>query len=475
MPVKCKCGIRCVFGLPGESAQWCKTCKPPEAIDVKSKKCPCGKQPNFNLPGEKSGKWCAYCPTKPTEAINIFPSKRCECGNTQTPLFNLPEEKSGKWCLNCPSKPIEAIDVKHKLCKCGVRPSYNLPGETVGIWCVSCKPEEAVNVISPRCKCGTIPTFNLPGETTGIWCIKCKSEEAVDVKHNFCKCGIRPTFNLPGETVGIWCIKCKSEEAIDVLNNRCSCGIQPRFNLPGEKGGKWCINCEDIPAEAIDVTARPCICGEAIHPHFNLPGEKRGKWCSKCKSTEAVDVIHKLCIECNTIRTKNPQYKDHCLRCFIYKFPDNKITSNYKIKEKHVFDAVLKLLPEDLIFMRDKIITGGCSRRRPDLMIDCGSHWICGENDEDSHKDYDNSCENKRMMELYQDMGNRPMILIRFNCDKTLTLNGLFKIHKTLGVLIIRDQKEFDRRIGVLANCIKKYLTVQPEKAVTIEYLFYDN
>jgi len=361
MPSRCKCGKQSNYGLPGESAKWCKTCKSPDAINVRSHKCPCGIRPSLNLLGETIAIWCKSCPTKPVEAISVI-GKKCPC--SKTPSFNLPGEINGKWCKTCPSKP-----------------------------------EGAVDVVNYKCPCGTMPSFNLPGEVIAIWCKNCKSSEAIDVISRKCKCGIRPIFNLPGEVVAIWC--------------------------------------------------------------------------SKCKESGAVNVTHKLCIECNIIRVTNPQYKDHCLRCFIYKFPDDKITSNYKIKEKHVFDAVLKLLPEDTTLVRDKIIAGGCSKRRPDLMIDCGSHWICAENDEDAHKDYDTTCENKRTMELYQDMGNRPMI-IRFNCDKTPTLNGLFKTHKTLGVVMIRDQKEFDGRIGVFANCIKKYLTVQPEKAITIEYLFYD-
>ena len=42
---------------------------------------------------------------------------------------------------------------------------------------------------------------------------------------------------------------------------------------------------------------------------------------------------------------------------------------------------------------------------------------IIVEIDENQHIDYDCSCENKRMMELSQDVGHRPIIFIRFNPD----------------------------------------------------------
>ena len=42
------------------------------------------------------------------------------------------------------------------------------------------------------------------------------------------------------------------------------------------------------------------------------------------------------------------------------------------------------------------------------------------EIDENQHIEYDCSCENKRIMELSQDVGHRPIIFIRFNPDDYL-------------------------------------------------------
>ena len=39
------------------------------------------------------------------------------------------------------------------------------------------------------------------------------------------------------------------------------------------------------------------------------------------------------------------------------------------------------------------------------------------EVDENQHNNYDCSCENKRLMELAQDLGHRSMVVIRFNPD----------------------------------------------------------
>jgi hypothetical protein len=44
-------------------------------------------------------------------------------------------------------------------------------------------------------------------------------------------------------------------------------------------------------------------------------------------------------------------------------------------------------------------------------------HAIVIEVDENQHKKYDTSCENKRLMELSQDIFHKPLILICFNPD----------------------------------------------------------
>jgi hypothetical protein len=36
------------------------------------------------------------------------------------------------------------------------------------------------------------------------------------------------------------------------------------------------------------------------------------------------DIINKKCIECNDTRA-SPKYRGHCLRCFIYKFPTERL------------------------------------------------------------------------------------------------------------------------------------------------------
>ena len=71
----------------------------------------------------------------------------------------------------------------------------------------------------------------------------------------------------------------------------------------------------------------------------------------------------------------------------------------------------------NITITHDKIITNGCSRKRPDIFIDLGYQVLIVEIDEDEHIDYDCFCENKRIMLLSQDINHRPLICIRFNPD----------------------------------------------------------
>ena len=96
---------------------------------------------------------------------------------------------------------------------------------------------------------------------------------------------------------------------------------------------------------------------------------------------------------------------------------------NYKTKENDVVNNIMKVFP-DFTWVNDRKIKDGCSKRRPDLLLNMGSHIIIIEIDEYKHKYYDCSCENKKLMEMSQDVGHRPIVLIRFNPDDYIDNNG---------------------------------------------------
>ena len=110
------------------------------------------------------------------------------------------------------------------------------------------------------------------------------------------------------------------------------------------------------------------------------------------------------------------------------------------------------------------------------LFVSHKKHWhsIIIELDEDQHR-Y-NSCDEKRMMELFQDLGLRNLIVIRINPDKYKIngqkINGCFKFDKKNNIICNED--EFAIRFDKLVNIIKFHKQNKNDKELIIEKLFFD-
>ena len=113
----------------------------------------------------------------------------------------------------------------------------------------------------------------------------------------------------------------------------------------------------------------------------------------------------------------------------------------------------------DYDFIEDKVVSGGCSKRGRDLLLDLGYQIVIVEIDENQHIDYDCSCENKRIMELSQDLGHRDIVFIRFNPDDYM--KGEEKItscwgYNKNGIATIKKSKsnEWIERLNVLKKSV---------------------
>ena len=231
----------------------------------------------------------------------------------------------------------------------------------------------------------------------------------------------------------------------------------------------------------VNVKSKTCIYLNCkTLPNFNIDGEKTALYCSIHKLEGMVNVINKRCkSEWCSIHVQE-KYDGYCLRCYIYLFPDKPVSRNYKTKEYAVVEFV-KSKFTDLNWIADKIINGGCSKRRPDLLLDLWNQIIIIEIDENQHTDYDCSCENKRIMELSQDLGHRPIIFIRFNPDdyekNGKTVSSCWGNDKK-GLCVIKKSKkdEWDNRLKILEEQINYWTNPVNTINKTIEtiQLFYD-
>jgi hypothetical protein len=187
-----------------------------------------------------------------------------------------------------------------------------------------------------------------------------------------------------------------------------------------------------------------------------------------------------LCKFCKNVNVNTKKYDGFCIRCFIHIFPDKPISKNYKTKEKTVIDYIINEYP-NLSWLNDKKIIDGCSKRRPDLLLDLGYQIIIVEVDENQHEKYDCSCENKRIMELSNDVGNKPIVFIRFNPDNYLDESGkniksCWGVTKNSGILIVKKKDEWINRLKVLNEQIEYWINPnnKTEKTIEIVELFYN-
>jgi hypothetical protein len=366
------------------------------------------------------------------------------------------------------------VNMVNRKCHCKrVEPSFGLEGGKP-THCVKCKTSEMVNVVNPKCHCKkSRPKFGLEGGKP-THCAECKTGEMVNVVYLKCHCKKPkvPCFGLEGGKP-THCATCKTTDMVNVVSRKCHCRrVEPCFGLEGGKP-THCAVCKT--SQMVDVVNPRCHCKKS-QPNFGLEGGKPTH-CATCKTSEMVNVVCKKCSNgCGTaVENRN---KGYCVRCFIFLFPGDKLSRNYKVKERHFVDHIRAagVLPSHAEVTFDTKLQGGCSLRKPDIFVDVFTHTVHSENDEDQHRSY--SCENKRLMELFQDAGNRPQVQLRFNPDGYTSADGkkhpsCFK-YNNLGVPVIRDQAMWEARMGTYLERLAYHLSHVPDREITIENMCYD-
>jgi hypothetical protein len=394
--------------------------------------------------------------------------------------------------LYCDTHKLDGmVDVKSKTCAhtdCKKEPTYNKTGEAKPLYCSLHKTEGMVDMVNRICAhtdCKKHPLFNKKGEKGGLYCNTHKLEGMVNVKHKRCihpNCNKIPSYNKDGETNALYCIAHKLEGMINVKSKTCihpDCGKQPTYNKVGQSKALYCS--VHKTEGMVNVVTKTCIypdCGKISK--YNKKGETKALYCNAHKKEEMVNVKNKTCKSdwCSTQIQK--KYDGYCLFCYINLFPDKPVTRNYKTKEFSVVEYVKTQFP-NLPWITDKKVNGGLSRRRPDLLLDLLYQIVIIEVDENQHNNYDCSCQNKRIMELSQDVGHRPIVFIRFNPDdyeqNGKNISSCWGQDKK-GICVVKKTKknEWTQRLNVLEHHITYWLNPENTTNKTIEtiQLFYD-
>ena len=445
-------------------------------------------------------------------------------------------------------KPKNAIDLIHKKCEdidCNKQASCGIEGTRHVQFCGEHCPPNMINLTSNRCifvdedteeKCTTMASCNYLGETIRLYCSRHKITGMIDIVNinNLCKtdkevCPKRANFNTKGEKIALYCQTHAIKGMVNVLDKRkCeTCNDKrPMYNFSGMVKGRFCL--KDKEEGMINIFAKKCKeCNK--NPIFNKPEFKNGLMCIDHKDGDMIDIRHKRCKTPLCLTRANKKFDMHCFYCFVNLFPDDKRVRNYKTKEKTVAEFIKRTYPH-LNWIEDKIIKYGCSRRRPDLLLDIEYDTMAAnieydtmaanieydtmaaniendtmvaniendtmvanienkmeetnpiiiiEIDENEHAHYESICENRRLMELSKDLNHRSLVIIKFNPDKYKkngkNIQSCWEVDKTTGLSVIRKSKktEWEFRLNILKKEVDKWIITKTDKMVEIIRLFY--
>ena len=275
----------------------------------------------------------------------------------------------------------------------------------------------------------------------------------IDVVNKRCFCGkSQPSFAFP-EDKASRCASCRLDGMIDVVNHQCFCGnAKPSMALPGHKASH-CASCRT--EGMINVISKRCFCGQ-VQPCFALPGNTASH-CAQCKLADMIYVTRRMepCSSCHLQHLHDQLKTGLCCQC----------RQQVPRIELKVRDFLLSEFP-NCNWVFDKTIAGilACSdkRYRPDCWLELDSHVVVVECDERQHKNYEDSCELRRLLELVAACQGKPLTMIRWNPDE-YEVNG--KQRKT----------QLKQRLSTLRDGVRMAMKESPNVFLDVRYMFYDD
>jgi hypothetical protein len=405
-------------------------------------------------------------------------SQACIGCNNQKACYNKPGEKP-EYCSHCKKEGM--INVTFKCCiECGEhRAAYNAKKGDAPLYCGACKKEGMIDVSKRMCvTCSKdYARYNVPGEIP-MYCSKCKTEEMKDVdRRRMCaECGAHEAaYNVAGEKP-MYCSKCKKDgmEVMRKKQRQCvQCGITDAiYNVAGEKP-MYCFKCKKDGMEVIRKKRKQCVKCGIKDARYNNKGEI-AMWCSNCKEKGMIDVTK---VRCKSEGCDKREWgAGYCASCYQQEILKGNISPQECVrlcKESLMFQALKERFP-DLEFHFNQTIQH-CARK-PDATVYCDQHMLFIECDEKQHKTYDNLEESRRIMQIWEGYGKKPMIVIRFNPDSYKNKKGekipscFYHYDKKL------DEQQWNTRISYLSKTIQKNLnpTFKDRPPIQVIKLYYD-
>lgn len=292
-------------------------------------------------------------------------------------------------------------------------------------------------------------------------------------------CQLQPSFCLPGEAKRKFCQEHKPANAIRNIvatNKTClyeseegqRCSISPMYGFKDDEKPRYCQTHRLDGMRNIVETNRGCeVKGcSIIRAVFGVPGTKKATRCKNHRTENMVDVVTKKCNGCGLYVVNGTKNK-LCSYC-------SPGTTKQRTKEAIIATLLREKFPNHTFDNNQTFpceVSCSIKKYRPDFSLDRGFYYVIIECDEDAHRQYDVSCERKRMYEISLGLGV-PVVFIRYNPD-----------YFTMGPTH-HPQVYFQVRRDFLVKTVDTYLkTVTPDtmervfekSTIIVHYLFYDN
>lgn len=427
-------------------------------------------------------KKCIVC--HQDKVISLFPKDRNQC----------------KDCKNSKRKCEHGV-TKYTCTSCRPELLLNINSTTQTKICNACKETKTLNnfdLFSNKCKACKYKNSLCEHGKEKRKCKECKGSQICmhGKLKSICK-DCHGSSICEHNKIRINCVDCNGSQICEHGKIRCRCKECHGSSIC--EHNKIRINCVDCNGSQI------CIHGKLKYYCLDCDGsqicihQKKKKDCIEC--TPSLKCEHNkfkhaciicnpnlACSDCGLIYVDKTTFcYPLCEGCFSFKYPNHEKVTRYKIKERYLVDELKKRLDGyNIEMICDKVIFGGCSMKRPDILIDCLTYSIIIECDENQHKtNYE--CENKRIMQLFMDLGNRPLVVIRFNPDSYINKKGK-RINTCFKPIQSEEQinykrfyeintNEWNRRVDYLYGILLTYIGLNDfiNKEITEHKCFYDN
>jgi hypothetical protein len=238
---------------------------------------------------------------------------------------------------------------------------------------------------------------------------------------------------------------------IDIKNIKCHCSKRAWFGTPGQSA----TSC----AEHRTVGMIKYPKSRCVHPSCNnisIYGYTLPLHCETHQKKDEYNLVERICENCKFLDILDRE--NHCSSCGDFKFRRVHLEKQKEVKS---FLDTEKIKYESY----DRVIDTSCGLERPDFLIDCDTHKVVLEVDENQHNSYNPECEKARMINISQTIG-MPVIFIRYNPDK---FKRVIKYDKKI-------TKKYKKEL--LLKWIKHSFTLAPttgNEFLRVVYLFFDN